>query len=186
MTLSITLPPWVDALTAPGKVYADDEAKMRLAIELARQNVLHDTGGPFGSAIFEQGTGRLVAAGVNSVVRLNNSVLHAETVAIMLAEARLGSWTLGGEGRVEHELFTSCAPCAMCLGATMWSGVKRLVIAASKEDAEALEFDEGPVFAESYAHLIRRGVEVVPELLRSEAQEVFKLYRERGGQIYNG
>ena len=186
MSLSISLPSWVDALAAPGTVCADDETKMRLAIELARQNVLRATGGPFGSAIFERKSGKLVAAGVNSVVRLNNSVLHAETVAIMLAEARLGSWTLGGEGMSEHELFTSCAPCAMCLGATMWSGVKRLVIAANKEDAEALEFDEGPVFAESYAHLARRGVEIVPELLRAEAQEVFRLYKEKGGAIYNG
>ncbi len=186
MTVSIGLPSWMDALVAPGTIFGDDGAKMRFAIALARENVLRDTGGPFGSAIFERHTGKLVAAGVNSVVRLNNSVLHAETVAIMLAEARLRSWTLGGEGMAEHELFTSCAPCAMCLGATMWSGVKRLVIGASKEDAEALQFDEGPVFAESYSHLIRRGVEVVPELLRTEAQEVFKLYKERGGEIYNG
>jgi tRNA(Arg) A34 adenosine deaminase TadA len=186
MTVSIALPPWVDAVAVPGARFADDDAKMRLAILLARENVLRGTGGPFGSAIFERKSGKLVAPGVNSVVRLNNSVLHAETVAIMLAEARLGSWTLGGEGGPEHELFTSCAPCAMCLGATMWSGVKRLVIAANKEDAEALEFDEGPVFAESYAHLARRGVEIVPELLRAEAQEVFALYKARGGAIYNG
>jgi tRNA(Arg) A34 adenosine deaminase TadA len=183
MTLTITLPSWVDALAAPGTVCVGDEAKMRLAIALARENVLRDTGGPFGSAIFERGTGRLVAVGVNSVVRLNNSVLHAESVAIMLAEAKLGKWSLA---EPEHELFTSCAPCAMCLGATLWSGVKRLVIAASKEDAEALDFDEGPVFAESYAHLARRGVEIEADVLRSEAQEVFALYKARGGEIYNG
>jgi tRNA(Arg) A34 adenosine deaminase TadA len=74
----------------------------------------------------------------------------------------------------------------MCLGAVMWSGVKRLVTGAGKEDAEALAFDEGPVFAESYAHLARRGIEVVSDLLAHEARDVFALYRERGGKIYNG
>lgn len=183
MTITVALPDWVASLAAPGQRFAGDEAKMRLAIALARENVLRNTGGPFGSAIFERASGKLVACGVNSVVRLNNSVLHAESVAIMLAEAKVGSFSLATP---EHELFTSCAPCAMCLGATLWSGVKRLVIAASKEDAEALDFDEGPVFAESYAHLARRGVEIVAEVLRPEAQGVFALYKAKGGAIYNG
>ena len=60
-----------------------------------------------------------------------------------------------------HELVSSCEPCAMCLGATLWSGVRRLVTGATKADAEAIGYDEGPVFPESYAHLERRGIEVV-------------------------
>ena len=186
LTLTLTLPDWVAAVAHPGMVVADDESRMRLAIRLARENVLHDTGGPFGAVIFERHTGRLIAAGVNSVVRLNNCVLHAEVMAIMEAQARLHSWTLGAEGMPAHDIFTSCAPCAMCLGAVMWSGVKRLITAADKGDAEALAFDEGPVFAESYAHLVRRGVEVLHDFLRPEARAVFALYRERGGPIYNG
>ena len=74
-----------------GAVYRSDEERMRLAIELARQNVLRGTGGPFGAGVFEAQGGRLVAAGVNSVTRLGNSMLHAETLAIMLAQARLGT-----------------------------------------------------------------------------------------------
>ena len=62
---------------------------MRLAIELARQNVLRGTGGPFGAAIFERSTGALLSVGVNSVVRLNNSTLHGEMVAIMMAQHRI-------------------------------------------------------------------------------------------------
>ena len=186
MPLTINLPDWVASVAHPGMVVAEDDDRMRLAIRLARENVLRDSGGPFGAAIFERHTGRLVGLGVNSVLRLNSSLLHAEVVAIADAQSRLGSFTLGAEGMLAHDLFSSCAPCAMCLGATLWSGVKRLVCAAAQEDAEALGFDEGPVFAGSYAHLVRAGIEVVQDLLKVEAQSVLQLYRERGGRIYNG
>jgi len=124
-----------------------------------RQNVLRRTGGPFGAAVFESGSGALVAAGVNSVTRLQNSMLHAEILAIMLAESRVGSYTLLGPGLPHHELVTTCDPCAMCLGAVLWSGVRRLVTGADRADASALDFDEGPVFPESYAYprVPRRG-----------------------------
>jgi tRNA(Arg) A34 adenosine deaminase TadA len=73
----------------------------------------------------------------------------------------------------------------MCLGATLWSGVERLVFAAGRADASALAFDEGPVFPESYAYLEQRGVRVERDVLRAEAAAVLALYRERGGLIYN-
>ena len=186
MPLTLTLPDWVASIAHPGMVVAADDDRMRLAIRLARENVLHDTGGPFGAAVFERHTGRVVGLGVNGVLRLNSSLVHAEVIAIAEAQSRLGSYTLGAEGMPPHDLFSSCAPCAMCLGATLWSGVKRLVCAAAQEDAEALGFDEGPVFAGSYAHLVRAGIEVVQDYLQEDARAVFKLYRERGGPIYNG
>jgi tRNA(Arg) A34 adenosine deaminase TadA len=168
-----------------GAPYATDESRMRLAIELARQNVLHGTGGPFGAAVFESASGTLVAAGVNSVTRLRNSMLHAEVLAIMLAESRVGSYSLLGPGLPHHELVTSCDPCAMCLGAVLWSGVRRLVTGADRADASALDFDEGPVFPESYAYLEARGLAVVRGVLRREAAAVLELYRRQGGVIYN-
>ena len=186
MPLTITVPPWAEEFARPGMIVPQDDDRMRLAIRLARENVLRGTGGPFGAVIYERDTGRIVGVGVNSVLRLGSALAHAEVVAIADAQARVGSWTLGAEGLPAHDLFTSCAPCAMCLGAVLWSGVRRLVAAAAKEDAEAIAFDEGPVFAESYAHLEHRGITVVADLLRAEAQEVFALYRERGGPIYNG
>jgi tRNA(Arg) A34 adenosine deaminase TadA len=73
----------------------------------------------------------------------------------------------------------------MCLGASLWSGVKRVVWAATRDDADKLAFDEGPVFASSYKYLRRRGLSFTPEVLRAEAQQVFTLYSERGGEIYN-
>lgn len=185
--LRISLPDWVEAYVRTGEPNRADEAdRMRLAIALARENVLRDTGGPFGAAIFEAASGRLVAVGVNRVVPLRNSVLHAEIMAFMYAQARLDTYSLGAPGLPDHELYTSCEPCAMCLGASQWSGVRRVVWAATREDAGRLDFDEGPVFASSYKYLRRRGMTFTPGFLREEAVEVFALYRERLGEIYNG
>ena len=184
-SLVIEAPDWLEAAVDWQAVYRSDEERMRVAIELARQNVLRGTGGPFGAAVFASGAGRLIAAGVNSVTRLDNSVLHAETLAIMLAQARLGTYALGAPGDDSYLLVSSCEPCAMCLGATLWSGVRGLVCGATKEDATAVGFDEGPVFAESWAYLERRGVRTVRGMLRSEAVAVLKLYRAAGGPIYN-
>jgi len=166
-------------------VYPGDDERMQLAIALARWNVLEATGGPFGAAVFERASGRLVAVGINLVVPLGNSSLHAEMVAFMMAQARVGSYTLGGKGMPEHELATSCEPCAMCLGATLWSGVRRVICGATRDDALGLEFDEGPVFDASYAYLAERGVEVERGVRRAEAAEVLALYRRRAGVIYN-
>ena len=158
---------------------------MRVAIRLARENVLRGTGGPFGALIVERDAGRVVAAGVNSVLRYNNSALHGEIVAIMLAQQRLGSYTLSAPGMPAHELVTSCEPCAMCLGAVHWSGVRRLVCGATRDDATTTSFDEGPVFPESYRYLEERGMEIVRGVLRDEARAVLREYRERGGLVYN-
>jgi tRNA(Arg) A34 adenosine deaminase TadA len=89
--------------------------------------------------VFEARTGRLVGVGTNGVLRLNNSSAHAEIVALMMAQSKLRSFTLQADGMPAHELFSSCEPCAMCLGATLWSGVIRLVFAATREDATATE-----------------------------------------------
>lgn len=182
----VSLPAWVPDLVDFSETYAGDEARMRLVITLARENVERGTGGPFGAAVFERASGTLVAVGVNSVTRLNNSTLHAEMMALQLAEKRIASYSLGADGHPAHELVTSCAPCAMCLGAVLWSGVTRLLFGAAREDAERVQFDEGPVFAESYAYLRARGVGIAGPVLREEARAVLERYRELGGEVYNG
>ena len=183
--IRITNPEWVREVADFDRPYPDDDAKVRLAIQLARENVTRDTGGPFGAAVFDVATGRLVAVGANGVVRLNNSSAHAEMIALMMAQANVGSFTLQEDGGPRYELFSSCEPCAMCLGATLWSGVTRLVFAATREDAERLSFDEGPVFPASHAYLIDRGIAIESGRLRDEANAVFDLYLRRGGPIYN-
>lgn len=156
---------------------------MSLAIDLARRNVEHGTGGPFGAAVFETGSGRLVATGMNLVVSSGNAFLHAETVALMFAQREVGTWSLRSP---EHDLVTSCAPCAMCLGAVLWSGVARLVSGATREDAIEIGFDEGPVFDASYEYLVSHGINCQTGVLRDEARAILQDYRSRGGPIYNG
>jgi tRNA(Arg) A34 adenosine deaminase TadA len=184
--IRVELPGWVEEQVDWTRRYETDEEKMRFAIELARQNVLHATGGPFGAAIISQATGEVVAVGVNSVVRLNNCTLHGEMVAIMMAQARLECFTLRGSPGGPYELITSCEPCAMCLGATLWSGAVRVVCGAHRDDARRLNFEEGPVFPASHEYLQARGIEIVEGVLREEANEVLELYRARSGTIYNG
>jgi tRNA(Arg) A34 adenosine deaminase TadA len=182
----VEYPDWVQSVVDFDRRYENDADKMRVAIAVSRENVDRGTGGPFGAAIFERDSGALVAVGMNSVVRLNNSTLHGEMVAFMMAQQRVGSFTLAGAAMPVHELFTSCEPCAMCLGATLWSGVKRVVYGAGREDASRLNFEEGPVFPESYKYLEDRGLSIQRSVLRDEAKAVLELYRTRSGKIYNG
>lgn len=126
--VKLSLPGWIEtALPDAKRVYPDIAARMDVVIELSRRNVDARTGGPFGAAIFEMHSGRLVAPGVNRVIPGNCSVAHAETLAIMTAQAILGTYDLGADGLPPMELVSSTEPCAMCLGAVVWSGVRRLV-----------------------------------------------------------
>ena len=183
--IRVAYPAWVDHVIDFERPYVTDEDRMRLAIAVARENVERATGGPFGAAIVETVTGRLVAVGMNSVVRYNNCTLHGEMVAFMMAQQRLRSFTLGAEGMPSHDLVTSCEPCAMCLGAALWSGVRRVLCGAARDDASRLDFDEGPVFPESYRYLESRGITIVRNVLRHEARTVLELYRANKGAIYN-
>lgn len=182
----IELPAWAVEYAAGVGPCPGDPERMAVAVELARRNVLENSGGPFGAALFAEASGELVAVGVNSVERLNNSVLHAELMALMHAEARLDRFNLRAPAGAGFALYSSCAPCAMCLGGILWSGVGTLVYAAGKADAAAIGFDEGPVFPESWAYLEARGVSVRAGVLGDEARAVLELYRARGGLIYNG
>jgi len=103
----------------------------------------------------------------------------------MMAQQRLRSYTLGAAGMPVHELVTSCEPCAMCLGGALWSGVRRIVCGAAREDATRLNFEEGPVFAESYTYLEARGIAITRNVLRADAKKVLEQYRALGGPIYN-
>jgi tRNA(Arg) A34 adenosine deaminase TadA len=167
------------------RVYRTVEDRMRFAVELSRLNVGHGTGGPFGAAIFERETGRLLAPGVNLVVGSGCSVFHAEMVAIMVAQKVVGTFDLGADNLPPYELVATTEPCAMCLGATPWSGVRHLVCGARDEDARAVGFDEGSKMSEWVGSLEDRGISVERNVLREEAVAVLREYAERGGEIYN-
>jgi tRNA(Arg) A34 adenosine deaminase TadA len=184
--VTLRLPAWVEeSLAAEDRTYPTAEGRMRLVVGLARQNVRRGTGGPFGAVIFERETGRLLAPGVNLVVGSGCSVFHAEMVAIIVAQKILGSFDLGGASAPAYELVTSTEPCAMCLGATPWSGVRGLVCGAREEDASAVGFDEGAKPSEWVPALEGRGIAVTRDVLREEAAGVLREYAASGGEIYN-
>ena len=159
---------------------------MRFVLALTERNIREETGGPFGSAVFERDSGKLVSVGVNVVVRQNCSAAHAEMMALMLAQKELGHFDLGAERFPEHRLVTSGKMCAMCLGNVCWSGVCEVLSSAEPEDVEKIAgFDEGPTPPDYNAQLECRGIKIVPELLRSEGRAVLQLYVDLGGKVYN-
>lgn len=184
--LRIQLPDWIGVIVSPGDRFPDADRQVALAVRLAAENVRRGTGGPFGAAIFEAEGGTVVGIGVNLVTPHQNSCLHAEMVAFMVAEQSVGSHTLHLPGGPEHVLATSCEPCAMCLGGVLWSGVREVRSAATREDALGLGFDEGPVFPESYRYLEERGITFRREMRREEARAILAEYMAKGGTVYNG
>jgi tRNA(Arg) A34 adenosine deaminase TadA len=184
--VTLGLPGWVEELLSdPERTYPTEEDRMRLVVELSRLNVERGTGGPFGAAIFERETGRLLAPGMNLVVPSSCSVAHAEMVAIMIAQQVVGDFDLGSEGKPAYELYASTEPCAMCFGATPWSGVRGLLCGARDEDARAVGFDEGVKLPDWITALEERGISVKRDVLREDAARVLRDYANSGGEIYN-
>jgi tRNA(Arg) A34 adenosine deaminase TadA len=175
------LPAWIEHEIDLNLPRSDDEARMALAIELAERNIQHG-GGPFGAAIIHASSGAVLSVGANWVVSQHCSLLHAEVTAIAFAQARLATHTLAGD---DYELFASSEPCAQCLGATVWSGVRRLACGAAASDAERIGFDEGPRRDDWVAALEARGIRVTLGLLAPRARAVLSTYSAQGGAIYN-
>ncbi|MDI6401254.1 nucleoside deaminase [Balneolaceae bacterium ANBcel3] len=182
----VALPDWIESfLPEPDHVYSSDEEKMNLAIRLAGENIRHDSGGPFGAAVFDKNTGKLIAPGVNVVVPSQWSGGHAEVMALAWAQMKLKTHDLGANGMPYCELFTSTEPCVMCLGASIWSGVRRVVCASRDEDARGCGFDEGPKPGNWRSELESRGIEVTQDILREKAVDVLNEYVRLGKPVYN-
>jgi len=182
----LQLPRWIEsALADSEQIYPTVEERMRLVVKLAELNIEHETGGPFGAGIFESKSGRLISVGVNLVESADCSIAHAEMVAIAVAQRVIGSYDLGCRKDIAYQLVTSTEPCAMCLGAIPWSGVRSIVCGARDEDARAIGFDEGNKPPDWINSLESRGIHVVRDVLREQAKAVLLEYRERGGLIYN-
>ncbi|MDQ6965510.1 MAG: nucleoside deaminase [Mariprofundaceae bacterium] len=181
------LPQWlVERVTAESGGFPTVELRMQFSIELSRLNVERGTGGPFGAAVFDMHSWRLIAAGVNRVAPLNSSIAHAEMLAIAGAQQKLESFDLGAEGLPRCELVTSCEPCAMCFGAIPWSGIRSVVCGATAADAQRIGFDEGPRHSDWKAELEKRGVAVQTGACRDAAAKVLDDYYAGNGLIYNG
>ena len=181
----LALPEWVPALmaAAPARLTTPEE-RMGLAISLARESASHG-GGPFGAIVVEQGSGLVVAPGVNLVEALSCSLAHAEMVALAIAQQLAGDHDLGAPGRLTLELVTSTEPCAMCLGAVPWSGIRSLVCGSGEDAAERIGFDEGDKPPRWQEALESRGISVLRGIRGEEAEAVLADYARNGGSIYN-
>ena len=147
------------------------EEFMRRAIALAMENVRSGAGGPFAAVIVKDG--RVVADGVNRVTATNDPTAHAEVVAIREACRKLGDFQLAG-----CDLYTTCEPCPMCLGAIYWARPARVFYACVAADAAAVGFDDAFIYEElNRAHAERR----VPmqQLLREESLTIFALWQQQ-------
>jgi tRNA(Arg) A34 adenosine deaminase TadA len=185
--VNINLPFWLrEELDNMPEIYPNLNDRMKAVIRLSQLNIDHQTGGPFAAAVFEKDSGKLISIGVNRVMPLNCSTAHAEIVAISLAQKKLGTYDLGRLGVPPMQLVVNWRPCVMCYGAVLWSGVKSLVIAGSGPEMEMLTgFDEGPLHPEWVKELEIRGIELVDNVLRSEALSVFETFKERNLFVYN-
>lgn len=184
---TLGLPDWaVDELNELPGYFSTREDRMAAVIQFSRMNFQRRTGGPFAAGVFERDTGRLIVIGVNRVVPFNCSSAHAEVIAISLAQKHLGVYDLGAAGLPVHQIVVNWRPCAMCFGAVLWSGVRSLVIAGDGPELEEITgFDEGPVHPEWRSELERRGIELVEDVLREEAIEVYKEFSASREFVYN-
>ena len=143
---------------------------MREAIRLSIENV-DNGGGPFGAVIARDG--EIIATGTNRVTASNDPTAHAEVSAIRRAAEVLGTFNLSG-----CEIFTSCEPCPMCLGAIYWARLDKVYFANTKADAKAIGFDDSFIYDELALPRDLRKLPAVP-MLRSEAVRAFRLWNDK-------
>ena len=188
--LCLELPDWIGEFVRPDDVLANRDDRMRLAIRLAAENVARATGGPFGAAVFERETGRIVSVGVNVVVPSACSLAHAEAIALALAQRAMKSQDLAAAGLPPMELVCSAQPCCQCYGMVWLSGVRGLVVGARGEDVASIAgFREGPLPPDWDGLLRHRSdlpaVPVECDVLREEALAPLIAFRDSGRPAYN-
>mgnify|MGYP006169199359 FL=1 len=149
--------------------FVTKEDFMREAIRLSIDNVESGKGGPFAAVIVKDG--KIIASGVNEVTSSNDPTAHAEVVAIRKACSTLHSFQLDG-----CEIYCSCEPCPMCLGAIYWARTAKIYFANTKEDAAAVDFDDKFIYDEiDLSHSERKLA--TKQLLRDEALVAFEKWK---------
>ena len=148
---------------------------MKEAIELSVNNVLKNNGGPFGAVVVKDG--KIIARGYNQVTANNDPTAHAEVVAIREACKVLGTFQL-----TNCEIYTSCEPCPMCLGAIYWARPSKVYYANTKEDAAAIEFDDDFIYKEIEKPIHEREMKFI-QIMRNEAQVGFSAWKNKTDKI---
>lgn len=141
------------------------------AIELSKEGMERGDGGPFGAVIVQNG--EIIAEGNNRVLVDNDPTAHAEVVAIRRAASKLGRFDLS-----DCELYTSCEPCPMCLGAIYWARPQAVYYANTKTDAAAIEFDDSFIYDEIEKPMSERTIPFHHEPSEA-ARAVFDLWAEK-------
>ena len=150
------------------------EELMRKAIALSVENVAHN-GGPFGAVIARDG--EIIATGVNRVTSECDPTAHAEVSAIRAAAKKLGTFDLSG-----CEIYTSCEPCPMCLGAIYWAHLDRMYYGNNKYDAAAIGFDDAFIYEELDLKVTERKLHS-EVLLPEEAIQAFRDWTEKTDKV---
>jgi len=147
---------------------------MARAIELAIDNV-RSGGGPFAAVVVKDG--RIVAEGTNRVTSSNDPTAHAEVMAIREACSALGAFQLDG-----CDLYATCEPCPMCLGAIYWARPSRVYFASTAADAAAAGFDDAFIYQQIALPLASRKIPFL-EMMRLESLECFRAWTEKQDRI---
>ncbi len=153
-----------------------DHIFMREAIELSRNNIREGKGGPFAAVVVKGG--KVIARGTNLVTSTNDPTAHAEVVAIREACRVLGTFQLGG-----CELYTSCEPCPMCLGAIYWARPDKVYFGNTHTDAARIGFDDMFIYEEIALPIKGRKIPMV-QILREEALSAFWEWQKMQDKIH--
>ena len=148
---------------------------LRRAIELATRNVTSGNGGPFAALIVRNG--QVIAEGVNLVTATNDPTAHGEVTAIRNACKTLNTFTLAG-----CQLYTSCEPCPMCLGAIYWARIAKIYFANTAEDAASIGFDDSFIYRELKETHSQRRIPAI-QMMREEALAGFRAWLDKPGKI---
>lgn len=152
-----------------------DNSFMARAIQLSLENVLSGHGGPFGAVIVKHGS--IVAEGVNRVTATNDPTAHAEVSAIREACSKLGVFEL-----TDCEIYTSCEPCPMCLGAIYWARLARVYFGNLASDAAKIGFDDSFIYREFDKASPLRSIPMIP-MMRDQALEAFRAWQTKPNKI---
>ncbi|MDD8019292.1 MAG: nucleoside deaminase [Bacteroidota bacterium] len=148
---------------------------MREAIRLSIQNINDGNGGPFAAVIVKDG--KIIARGTNRVTSTNDPTAHAEVVAIREACKVLGTFQLQG-----CEIYTSCEPCPMCLGAIYWARPDKIYFANTREDAALVGFDDLFIYEELSKKIDHRKIPT-KQMMRNEALAAFREWEKKQDKI---
>ena len=144
---------------------------MLRAIELSRKGMENNEGGPFGCVIVKDG--KIIGEGNNCVTSTNDPTAHAEVVAIRDACKNLNAYQLDG-----CEVYTSCEPCPMCLGAIYWARPEKIYYANTRTDASAIGFDDSLIYEEIKTNMEQRKIPII-QLGRDDALKVFEQWQSK-------